>query len=144
MTKKSPSRIHHSYKNLIARVCAEEVSLTSLPGFDSIPDLQHDPERINEASLGELDHLRDLIHLKDRLTMLKHRLPVMQTLEFTSSPQYIRNNPYEQKDYTLIEEINVGKSALSLTAHKNQGASSCASAESNLCGGGGALHSGSC
>lgn len=119
--KKSPSQVLHSYKNLIARVRADETSLTSLPGFDSsIPDLQHDPEHINDASLDELDHLRDLIHLKDRLTMLKHRLPVMQSMVFTSSLQYIRRNPYKQTDYNLIEQINTGSSALSLTAHINQ------------------------
>lgn len=116
--KKSHSQILHSYTNLVARVKADEAFLTSFPDR---PEPQHEPESIDDASLDDLNHLRDLIHLRDQLTMLKHRLPVTNSLVFTAPSNDILGTPYKQTDYNTIKELNTGSFSLSLKASVNQG-----------------------
>lgn len=125
--KKSPSQILHSYTGLISRVKTEEASLpvvlsvndSSVPQ-SSLPQPEYDLECINGVSLEDLNHLRDLLHLKKELSMLSSRFPLISIMHFVSPPQHFHDNPYEQTDYTRIEETNIGRTALSLKSAANR------------------------
>ena len=117
--KKSHSQILNSYTNLVSRVKAEEAYSTSWPESDSsLHELRHEPGRV--VSLDDLNHLRDLIHLRDQLILFKHRLPITRSLVFTAPSSHIPKTAYKRTDYNTINELNAGNFSLSLKASENQ------------------------
>ena len=107
--KKHIARVQRSYGSLIAAVKTNDHSYN--PRF---------PEHAGKASSDDLEHLRDLVHLKTELYELTSRFPISPNLQFTSSSLFIKNNAYVRADFMSTQCANIGPSALSLGTGSNR------------------------